>query len=57
MSVGAVRDVKGFTIDQAKVRTWKRYPACNRSGHPFTTPCSYPSYHNPPFLRIRPYNR
>lgn len=26
MSVGAVRDVKGFTIDQAKVRTWKRYP-------------------------------
>lgn len=24
MSVGAVRDVKGFTIDQAKVRTWKR---------------------------------
>ena len=29
----------------------------NRSGHPFTTPCSYPSYHNPPFLKIRPYNR
>ncbi len=30
---------------------------CNRSGHPLTTPCSYPSYHNPPFLKIRPYNR
>ncbi len=32
MSVGAVRDVKGFTIDQAKVRTWKRYLAYKDSG-------------------------
>ena len=30
------------------------YFICNRSGHPSLIPCSYPSYHNPPFLKIEP---
>jgi len=25
----------------------ERNAKCNGSGHPFTTPCSYPSHHNP----------
>ena len=41
----------------SKLDPYKPYIHGNRSGHPFTTPCSYPSHHNPHFLKIRPYNR